>query len=71
MDGLIWTGVGISLLGLVGVIWCILRVWKLRKAGMEDARLRAELQKLVPVNLGALLLSVLGLMLVVIGIFLG
>lgn len=71
MDGLIWTGVGISLLGLVGVIWCILRAWKLRKAGMEDARLRAELQKLVPVNLGALLLSVLGLMLVVIGIFLG
>jgi hypothetical protein len=33
--------------------------------------LKAVLQSIVPINLGALLLSVLGLILVVIGVFFG
>ncbi|KZY34032.1 hypothetical protein A3731_32915 [Roseovarius sp. HI0049] len=71
MDVLIWLGTGVSLVGLAGLVWCILRVWKARKAGLSDDELRAELQKVVPLNTGALLLSVLGLMLVVMGIALG
>jgi hypothetical protein len=71
MDVLIWIGAGVSVAGLAGLVWCILRILKARKAGLSDEELRAELQKVVPMNTGALLLSVLGLMIVVMGIALG
>lgn len=71
MDMLIWLGTGVSLVGLAGLVWCILRVWKARKAGLSDDALRAVIQKVVPLNTGALLLSMMGLMLVVVGILLG
>ncbi|MEP1930174.1 MAG: hypothetical protein ABJI96_09350 [Paracoccaceae bacterium] len=70
-DILIWAGTAVSLLGLVGLVLCILRVAKARRAGLSDDRLRAVVQSVVPLNLGALFLSVAGLMMVVIGVFLG
>lgn len=71
MDMLIWLGACVSLAGLAGLVWCIIRVWKARKAGHSDEAMRAVLQKVVPVNNGALFLSIIGLMMVVIGILLG
>ena len=71
MDMLIWLGACVSLAGLAGLVWCIVHVWKARKAGLSDEELRAVLQKVVPINTGALFLSVAGLMVVVIGIMLG
>ena len=71
MDVLIWAGAVISFAGLAGLVWCIVTVWRARRANLEDAELRARVQKVVPVNLGALFLSVIGLMLVIVGIFLG
>jgi len=71
MEILIWIGAFISLLGLVGLIWCIMTVWKARKAGLEDDALKATLQKVVPINTAALFLSFIGLMMVVLGIILG
>lgn len=70
-DILIWIGAALSLAGMAGLIWCILRVHKARKAGLSDADLRAAVQAVLPYNLGALLLSVLGLMMVILGISLG
>lgn len=70
MDVMIWAGTGVSLLGLAGLIWCIVRVAKARRAKVSEDALRAVIQSVVPVNLGALFLSVLGLMMVVVGIFL-
>lgn len=71
MEWLIWLGALISLIGLAGLVWCIIKVWRARKAGLDDETLRAEIRKVVPLNTGALFLSVIGLMLVVIGILLG
>jgi hypothetical protein len=71
MEMLVWGGAAVSLAGLAGLVWCILKVWRLRRAGLPDAELRAGIQAVLPVNLGALLLSVLGLMMVVVGIMLG
>ena len=71
MEFLVWLGAVVSLLGLAGLVWCIVTVWKARKAGLDDEALRAKLQKVVPVNTGALFLSMTGLMLVVVGILLG
>lgn len=69
-DVMIWTGAGVSVLGLIGLFWCILRVARAKRAGLTEDALRAVIQSVVPMNLGALFLSVLGLMLVVVGIFL-
>lgn len=70
MENLIWIGALVTLLGLAGLIWCILKVQRARRQGLDDAALKAELQKVVALNLGALFLSAIGLMLVVVGILL-
>jgi hypothetical protein len=70
MDGLIWAGAGVTLLGLAGLVWCILKVAAARRAGLADAELKTRLQGIVVLNLAALLVSAIGLMLVVVGILL-
>jgi hypothetical protein len=71
MDILIWIGAGISLLGVGAIIACIVMTARARKAGLDDATLRARLKKMVALNMGALMVSAIGLMCVVIGILLG
>ncbi|MEM7752730.1 MAG: hypothetical protein AAF230_04895 [Pseudomonadota bacterium] len=70
MEALIWIGALVTLIGLLGLIWCIVKVQRARKKGLDEDGLKAELQKVVALNLGALLLSAFGLMMVVVGIFL-
>lgn len=67
---LIWGGTALTLLGLGLLIWCILRAMRLRRAGLPDAEMRAAMQRIVTLNLGALAASTLGLMAVVMGVFL-
>ena len=70
MVGLIWAGVGLTTLGLAGVIWSILRVARARRRLSRDEDLRAEVKKALPINLGAFMLSILGLMMVLLGVML-
>lgn len=69
-DGLIWGGAALSVIGLVGLIWCIIKVWRARAARLDDADMRAVMARVLPLNLAALFVSVIGLMLVIVGIFL-
>lgn len=69
-EWMVWIGAALTLAGLIGLVWCILRVMRARRAGLTDEALRAEVQKVLPLNLGALALSGIGLMLVVVGVFL-
>ena len=71
MAGLIWGGALVSLVGLSGLLYCIFKVAKAKRSAIDDDALKAVLQSIAPINLGALLLSVLGLILVVIGVFFG
>ncbi|WP_417806840.1 hypothetical protein [Thioclava sp.] len=71
MEYLIWAGAAVSVVGLVGILWCIISVAQAKRAGLEDAALRARLQRVVVINMAALFVSVIGLMMVVVGIFLG
>ncbi|WP_126976522.1 hypothetical protein [Frigidibacter oleivorans] len=71
MEILIWIGAAVSAAGLAGILWGAARVHRARRAGLDDAGLRAALQRAVALNLGALMVSMLGLMLVVLGIILG
>jgi len=70
MENLIWIGALVTLIGLAGLIYCILKVQVARKKGLDDNALKEELQKVVAINLGALFLSAIGLMMVVVGILL-
>ena len=70
MEILIWIGSILSLLGLVGLFWCIRTVLRAKKTAVSDEELRMSLQKVVPFNMAALFLSAIGLMLVILGIML-
>lgn len=70
MNYLIWGGAVVSVIGILGIFYCILMAAKVRSAGFDDASLRARLQKVFALNMGALFVSVTGLMMVVAGIFL-
>jgi hypothetical protein len=71
MAALVWIGALLALGGLTGLGYCIAVALKAKRAGLQGAEMEARLRGLVPVNLGALAVSTLGLMLVILGVFLG
>jgi hypothetical protein len=71
MDYLIWSGAAITLLGLVGLMYCIFLVARGRRAKLGDEALRAVMQTALIWNMAALAASGLGLMMVVVGVILG
>ncbi|MDA8747720.1 hypothetical protein N9M66_05870 [Litoreibacter sp.] len=71
MAYLIPIGAVVTLIGLVLLLMCIAKVAKARSAGLPEDELRVVLEGTVPMNLGALFLSAIGLMMVVVGILLG
>ena len=68
MQAMIWIGTALSLLGIAGLIACVLLALRARRGGLSDDALRANLQRVVFLNVAALGISALGLMLVVMGI---
>ena len=70
MQYLIWAGALVSLIGVAGLAYCVVRALRARRAGLSDEAMRAELQRVVLINMMALGVSALGLMMVVLGIFL-
>lgn len=70
MEWMIVAGVIVTLLGLAGLVYCITKAAKAKRSGLEGEELTAHLRSLVTINLGALFLSAIGLMLVVVGILL-
>ncbi len=71
MQALIWVGAALTLAGVAGLGYCILRASRAKRQGLDDAAMRAELQRVVTINLAAVGLSALGLAAVVAGILLG
>lgn len=71
MATLVYVGTALALIGMLTLGYCIWAAVAAKRAGLDDAALRARLQRIVTINMGALLVSVLGLMSVVAGIFLG
>ena len=71
MQTLIWAGAALSVLGLLGVLFSAVLILRARRQAQDDADLRVRLGKILPINLGALLVAVLGLMTVAVGAMLG
>lgn len=70
MQWLIWAGVALTVIGLVGIIWSIIAVARVRRAKLDEEAMKARMQSIVPINVGALMLSMMGLGVVIVGIFL-
>ena len=71
MEIVVWIGAAMSVIGLIGIGYSVVMVTRAKRANLSDADIRARLAKVLPVNLGALFVSVLGLMTVAVGIMLG
>lgn len=70
MEILIWMGAAAALIGVAGLVFCVLRALRARRAGLDETAMRAELQRLVVLNMTAFGISALGLGMVVAGILL-
>lgn len=70
MSWLVIGGAGLTVAGLALLGYCIYAAFAAKRAGLEDDAMRARLQRIVAINMGALALSVLGLMCVILGVFL-
>ena len=68
MESLVWIGAFVSVLGLLGLIKSILQVNRARHQNLTDEELRAVVKAAMPINLGSLFLSVIGLMIVMLGL---
>ncbi|WP_050526690.1 hypothetical protein [Pseudorhodobacter aquimaris] len=71
MEVLVWIGALVSLVGVAGLGWCVVLALRARNSDEPEDVVRKSLQKVVIYNMVALGISALGLMLVVMGIFLG
>lgn len=70
MDWMIWIGAALTIVGVAGLVYCILLAMRAKKANLPDEAMRAALQKAVVLNMAALAVSGIGLMFVVFGVML-
>jgi hypothetical protein len=70
MEWAIWGGAILTLLGVAGLLWCVVMAVRARRRQLPDEQMKAMLQRVVMLNVAALGVSALGLMLVVFGVIL-
>ena len=70
MEVLIPIGALASLLGLIGLGYCIFSGIRIKRSGADLKSVAPQLQKLISINFASVGLSALGLMMVVVGILL-
>jgi len=70
MHIVIWIGTALTLVGIAGLAWCIKLVLGIKRQGLSDDQARLAMQRVVAWNMGALAVSFLGLIMVVVGVIL-
>lgn len=63
-------GAVLSVLGLIGVLWCIRRARWLKTAELDDAAIRGEINKLIFGHMAAIGAAFMGLGLLFVGLLL-
>ncbi|MFT6074503.1 MAG: hypothetical protein ACJAZ1_001419 [Yoonia sp.] len=71
MEIIVWIGAVLSAIGLCGIVYSIVAVAGAKRAGLSDEELRGRIAEILPINLIALFVSMIGLMAVIIGVMLG
>lgn len=67
---MIWIGGVLTGLGLLGVLWCLRKAAWLRKAELDEAAARTELQRLIFAHMFSIGFAFLGMGLLVTGLLL-
>ncbi len=70
MIWMVWTGALVTILGVIALTGCMYSAMRARNSDLPDDQMRKVLQRLVAWNMGALALSAVGLMMVVVGLML-
>ena len=70
MEIVVWVGAVLSVLGMCGIVYSIVVVTRAKRANLSDEELRARVSAILPLNLIALFVSMIGLMAVIIGVML-
>lgn len=68
MGNLIWIGSAITVVGLLALLYTVVLVLRAKRAELDDEEMRLRLGKIIPINMVALFVSVIGLMAVIMGI---
>ena len=68
MGNLIWIGSAITVVGLLALLYTVVLVLRAKRAELDDDEMRVRLGKIIPINMVALFVSVIGLMAVIMGI---
>ncbi len=71
MEIIVWIGAALSAIGMCGIIYSIVVIARAKRANLPDEELRERIAKVLPINLGSLFISMIGLMAVVVGVMLG
>ena len=61
-------GIIMTVVGLIGLVYCISKAYAAKKSGLDGQELLDKLKPVIPINLASFFFSVLGLILVVLGI---
>jgi len=70
MQILIWSGVALTVLGLIGIILSLTLVLRARKADPESATMQATMRRAMVINMASFMLSFMGLGAVAAGVIL-
>jgi hypothetical protein len=70
MSAVIWGGAILTLVGVAGLVFCVLLALRAKREGLTGVAMEARLRRVVTLNLGALAISALGLMMVIVGVIL-
>ena len=70
MNWLIIPGVIVTCIGLGLLLYTMAWIWRVKKQGVSDTEMKAQLQAAIAWNLGAMGCSAIGLMMVVLGVLL-
>ena len=64
-------GIILTIAGLAGLVVVIMKAARAKRSGLEGDAMQEHLRSLIPLNLGSLMLSALGLVCVIVAILLG
>ncbi len=70
MHMVVWSGTALTVVGILGLAWCIKIVLGIKRANLPDDEARRRMQRVVALNMGALAVSFLGLIVVLVGVIL-
>ena len=71
MEYMVWGGAVLTLIGVAGLMWCVVLGIRAKRSTLPEDQVKAQLQRVIALNLGALAISALGLMAVIFGVILG